>query len=220
MTFHTLAIPVGYILLTIILLWFLIGAKGWWWLKAVFIAGTLFFGVSLASSLNSYLGWPSQELIPRKFLVHSIVVREPDKKNSEDKGEVYIWVTKLPSELDKKDVEEEELYDPYLRVLEYRQEGRQPRSYELPYSDQLRRAAQAVNKRIAKGAVVIGKRGKDGGFGIPGKGKGKGKAGKGGSKMGKEGGKYGAFSFSHSDELYFHELPPPRVPDKVFGEPE
>jgi len=213
MTFNTLAIPVGYTLLVIVLLWFMIGARGWWWLKATFIAGTLLFGLSLATSLDSYLGWPSRELIPRKFLVHSVLVREPNKKDSKDEGVVYIWVTKLPSALDKEDAKEEEFYDPYLKALEYRQEGHLPRSYELPYSDQLRRAGAAVNKRIAQGAVVIGKRGKDGGFGLEGKGKGKGK-GKGGTgRMGKEG-KNGAFSFSRSDEIYFHELPPPRVPDK------
>lgn len=219
MTEHTLAIPIGYTLLIIVLLWFMIGARGWWWLKAIFIAGTLFFGVSLATSLNSYLGWPSQEVIPRKFVVHSVIVREPSKTDQNDKGVVYIWVTKLPSKLDDIDAQEDQFYDPYLKVLEYSQEGPQPRSYELPYSDQLRRAAGAVNKRIAAGAVVIGTRGKDGGFGIPGKGKGKGK-GKSGLKgaAGKEGGKNGAFSFSHSDEIYFHELPPPRVPDKIFGE--
>jgi hypothetical protein len=199
----------------------MIGAKGWWWLKAICIAGALFFGFSLESSVDSYLGWPSGELVPHKFVVHSIIVKEPSKKNLNDKGVVYIWVTRIPTKLDKEDSKEDALYDPYLKVLEYAQTGRQPRSYHLPYSKALRDAAQSVNKRIAKGAVVIGERGKNGGMGMPGKGDGKGE-GKGNGKgpgldgEGKGEGRNGAFSFSKSDELYFHELPPPRVPEKIL----
>jgi hypothetical protein len=219
-------IPIGYILITIVLLWFMIGAKGWWWLKAICIAGALFFGISLEHSIDSYLGWPSGELVPHKFVVHSVVVKEPSKKNPDDKGKVYVWVTKIPTKMDKEDDKEKEFYDEYVSVLEYSRTGRQPRCYELPYSKPLRDAAAAVNKRIAKGAVVIGQRGKNGGMGTPGgkgDGKGDGKGGKGGNNKGgpgtqssgKQGEGQGAFSFSQSDQLYFHELPPPRVPEKV-----
>ncbi len=72
-------LTIAFILLSAIILWFVIGSKGQWHLKAVCIALTLYFSLSLSKSLHDVAGWPSGERLPDKFEIHWGLVEEPDK---------------------------------------------------------------------------------------------------------------------------------------------
>ena len=75
-----MTIPLVFFSLFILVLWFIIGAKGHWALKAIVIAMTLHFCISIGLSLEGFAGWPSADGLPDKFMVHWIVVEEPDKR--------------------------------------------------------------------------------------------------------------------------------------------
>ena len=44
---ETIGIPVAFILLTILILWVIIGIKGKWWIKSCLISLTLYFSIGL-----------------------------------------------------------------------------------------------------------------------------------------------------------------------------
>lgn len=203
----SLGIPIGFILIASILLWFMIGAKGWWVWKAIAIGLTLYFGVAVWHSVNSYLGWPSHDPLPPKYMVSWVVIQEPDQKTSHP-GAFYLWVKEIES-TDK---------DPFLNSMAYRANSFEPRVYRLPYDPQLHKQMQQMLNQMKKGQVFIGgaNAGK-GGDGKGGKGKGKGKGGKGEGPKGH--GKGEGFGFSHqSRDIYLYPLPPPLIPEKISGD--
>jgi len=198
LTLSTLGIPIAFLILGIIVLWFLIGSKGWWWMKMGVISVVLYFCVALWYSLGSYLGWPSHSELPPKFIVHWVFIDEPSKK-TDYPGAIYIWIKELETEKN----------NPYFSILAYKGDTNDPRIYSLPYSKKLHGRMQQVLQQLRKGAVIIG------GKKAKGKGKGKGKGIGIGADEAEKGEGNGSFSFSHSDEFYFHELPPPKIPYKM-----
>ena len=196
-----MTIPVVFFTLFLLILWFVIGARGHWVLKAFVIGVTLHLCVSIGLSLSAFAGWPSEESLPQKFMVHWIVVEEPDKKTKE-KGAIYVWVTSLGENSGFIS----EKWRRFFVALPPTNFG-QPRSYVVPYSKQKHEESEGVLTQIRSGKTVIGEKGA--------KGKGSGKEGEGslgegdGSENGNEGG-----SFSKSEDVTFHELPPPHLPKK------
>ena len=95
-----MTIPLVFFSLFILVLWFIIGAKGHWALKAIVIAMTLHFCISIGLSLEGFAGWPSADGLPDKFMVHWIVVEEPDKRTKTG-GAIYVWATELGVQQDE-----------------------------------------------------------------------------------------------------------------------
>jgi hypothetical protein len=190
-----MAIPAVFFVLFLLILWFVIGARGHWLLKAFVIGVTLHLCVSVGLSLSGFAGWPCEDILPQKFIVHWIVVDEPDK-NTEEKGDIYIWVTSI-GEGDNL------LPDNWKRffVTLSHTNVHQPRSHVVPYSKQKHKESEDVLAQIRAGKTVIGERGAEGEKGSLGHGD--------GSENENEGG-----SFSQSDDVTFHELPPTRLPKK------
>lgn len=185
-------LTVAFILLSAIILWFVIGAKGQWSLKAACIAFTLYFSLSLAQSLPKMMGWPSTEKIPSQFEIHWGLVEEPDKITGES-GRIYLWLT--PQNEDS---------SPSWLISFHATEEDSPRAYSIPYSrDNHEKIDQAVQQIKAGnrvgGGVSEGEEGKEGGEGKEGEGQGDGD---------------GGGSLSDSPELYFEPLPPPKLPEK------
>ena len=180
------------------MLWFVIGSKGPWFLKAVVILFSLHLCLSIQYSLSGIAGWPSDDSPPEKFIVHWIIVKEPPKKTSGE-GAIYVWATNLSQKQnDNKDKWWERL------LLSFRPSDlTEPRSYRLPYSKELHEEANDALGRIMKGERVGGTN----------NGKGKGKGEGNGNEEG-EGEGEGGGTFSHSDDIGFHDLPAPRLPDK------
>jgi uncharacterized membrane protein YgcG len=206
-----MTIPLMFLSIALIVLWFIIGAKGHWALKAAVIAFTLHLCVSVGASLPDFAGWPSSSPVPSKFLVHWLVVKEPDKKTKEP-GAIYLWATNLSSE----EQENEEAWRRFLIPLDFTDLS-QPRVYKVPYSTESHEKADDVIGRIRDGKTVIGESASgegdgdgSGGEGKGGEGDGDGSGQEGGG--GNEGGGQGTFSLS--DDVNFQDLPAALLPDK------
>lgn len=207
-----LGIPIGFFLIGLVLLWFMIGTRGWWWVKTLFIGVVLLFGIMVWGSINTYLGWPSRAELPPKFLVHWATVNEP--KDGDDGG-IFLWL--LPLE---KAPETPIITGFNIDSLNYQSTMTEPRAYRIAYSKERHKQVQQMVQQLKKGQPFIG--GTKAGTG-KGKGKGKGKGdGKGdGQGLGLEGkgkgeGQNGAWSFSwQSKDFYLGPLPPPKIPNKI-----
>lgn len=207
MELQAIGIPIAFVLLATILLWLLIGAKGHWSLKMVFVAVTLYFSIAMWSSTGDLVGWASSKELPKKFLVHWMIVKEgmKDKKDSA----IFIWATELNKEFKPK----EEDVNPYFISFVAKKLAAEPRSYRIDYSREMHEQAMNILRKIRQGKRIVGEN-TGGGFGIAKKGgEGKGK-GKGGEK-GKKGKGGGEFNFSRKQKFMFYELPRAKLPPKV-----
>jgi len=203
---ETIGIPLAFLVFCGITLWILIWAKGHWLFKMGFIAATMYFGACMYKSLDALEGWPTQEELPDKFEVFWIKVEEPNKR-TKDPGTVYVWAQDLEPEKKKDNL-------PYFLKFHTKDEDGESRVHILPYSDQLRDEAQKIMERLKKGGRFMASKGKGKGIG-KGKGEGKGKGkGRGNGRRGKGDGKGKGGSLSQQQEPIFHELPPPKYPDK------
>lgn len=196
----TLIIVIGFLLIGAVSLWFFIYAKGWWWAKLLMILVVIGFSLAVWSALDSYLGWPTKEPTPTRFILLWAEIREPEPK-LDFAGAIYIWLI------------------PYEKVstepgpLEHKPQLGTPRAYELPYSrpvhEQMAKAREII---MGGGTVIMERRRGRSGVGEPGEGdEGEGEEGKNGRRgRGRRGG-YGERSY---DEFFFYEMPPPVLPDK------
>ena len=130
-----------FILLGGLILWFVIGTKGYWPLKMILITMTVCFSLFLSQTMQDVRGWPTDDALPDKFRVHWIVVKEPDKADRDNKGGIYLWVTDLSGD------------------------GSQPRSYRSEYSRKKHEDAQEALGMIMNGKAVGGRRGEGEGGG-------------------------------------------------------
>ncbi len=208
-----MAIALSFLILALLVLWFIIGAKGKWWLKALVIVMSLHLCLSISSSLPDFAGWPSDSELPDKFLVHWLVVKEPDKRTKE-KGSIFLWETNLS---DEASVDEKEGWEILLFSL-VTIDGSQPRVHRLPYSTEDHEQANDIISRIQNGETIVGtKKGEGAGEGNgegdgEGSGDGEGEGQQGGEGSNEEGN--GSGSFSLSDDVTFQQLPPPFLPPK------
>jgi len=189
MDMGTFGIAFALLVNVALLLWFVIGAKGYWWIKVPVIAVTLFLSIGIWSSVNDLLGWATSEPMPEKFQVHWIVIDEPNSKEG-DPGAIFVWATDLnPQPSD-------------WWIFHSMDDSGEPRAHKMPYSRQLHEQSQAIMQIIKKGGQFKGTmKGPPGKPGKPGEGK-KGKPGK---KSG---------SFSKEQVPMFYQLPPPKFPKK------
>ena len=153
MTPYTVAFPIAFSVLAAVLLWFIIGAKGKWILKALAIVGTLTMSILLWASLDDIEGWASSSPIPETFKLLSFSISEPS--NTENNGYIYIWVL---------GVEESKSIS-----LAGKRKG-QPRAHIVPYSRKLHQQLAQAGERMSRGRAVEGKRvkgsGSDGYMGL------------------------------------------------------
>ncbi len=217
MNLETIAIPIAFLVASALLLWFIIGSRGQWMLKAACIACTMYFGLAVWNSVGSYLGWPTSQEPPSKFQLHWAIVQEPDKQ-ADDPGVVYLWLRKIDQDDNAADEAQELKEESWLSILGYSGNKEQPRCYRLPYTRPLHEQLKQAKRQLAQGKPVIGKfSGKGFDTSKQGKGKGKGK-GKGGPPGGGKPGAGNAHSYGsgHRDsgEFIFYNLPPPKYPDK------
>ena len=192
-----MGIAIGFILIAALVLWFVIGARGNWVSKAAMILLSLYFCLSVGLSVNEFMGWPTDDQLPSKFLLHWAVIKEPDVKSG-DEGSIYVWVRPI-SEPEPK-VEHKEWND-YL--LSFYDGESQPRAYRIPYSRPLHEETQKAINLMLKGNGVGGTSGE-------------GKVGEGEGEVegeGTEGGE-GEGSLTRNGGIMFHKLPPTKLPSK------
>ena len=185
----TFGIAFALFINVILLLWFIIGSKGYWWVKVPVIAITMILSIGIWNSVNDLKGWPSDQALPQKFQVYWIIIEEPNPRQ-DDPGAIYVWAKDL---------------DPQPGgwwIFHSMDESGEPRAHRLPYSEQLKKQSRQILKGLKAGGSFKGTMKKPGGK--PGM---KGKPG--GPKAKGDGG-----SFSKEQIPMFYKLPPPKFPDK------
>ena len=134
-------IPIGFVLLGGLLLWFVIGSRGRWWLKLPTIALTCLFTFAVWSALDSFSGWPTAQNPPANALLVASTVDEPRA--------IYVWL--VPSDASG--------------LLRYRPDQSEPRAYRLPYSRQLHEQVDRGTALAKQGRPVELQRMQGGGSG-------------------------------------------------------
>lgn len=198
MRISTLAIPLAFIMLSVLLLWCLIGSKGKWWVKMILIFAVPNFALVVWKTLDTYLGWPTPEELPDEFAVVWVEIREPNPKIG-DEGAIYIWVRPHKLESGKEN-----------DILGYSYSPNEPRAYKLPYFRGLHEQMEKARRTIIKGRPVFGKR-KGSESGSPGDGK---RDGDGPNNPGNREGRDGDGNRQDGSGFEFYELPPGQYPDK------
>jgi hypothetical protein len=135
----TIGIPIAFTLVTALLLWFVIGSKGNWFVKFLSIVATLFFGFAVWNSIDQLVGWPTNVPLPKKYVYHWGVVKE-DK-------EIIVLVEEInPKASDGFDLLPEDI-------------TKQPRLHRLDYSKEDHKKIEQANKMVKSGRKVIGEEG-------------------------------------------------------------
>lgn len=123
-------LAIAFLLIAGLLLWFVIGSRGAWWLKLPVVVGTCAFTFAVWDALGSFDGWATVREPPARALFVSAVVDEPDA--------IYVWLI-APLE---------------PGVLGYRPRAGEPRAFRLPYTRQLHEQVERGSRLTRKGRHV------------------------------------------------------------------
>lgn len=195
-----LGIAIAFLIIVSLISWCLIGAKGNWLLKLFLITTSVVFTIGLYNSIEDLTGWSTKDDMPEQFLVHWALTKEPNKFTKEE-GSIYFWVSELDENHKVKTSKNFSFVAPHAP---------EPRTYNLPYTEELHKQVASITKMLKQGKQVVGK-----GKGMIEEG-GDDSNEKQGDKKGKGGNGKGAFSFSQEQKLHFYELPPPKIPEKII----
>jgi hypothetical protein len=139
----TAIIAIFFVVLACLVLWFVIGTKGKWSVKAPIILIVPSLCIMVWFSLESLMGWPV-ESVPRD--VYDIIgfdVQEPNKEQQFD-GSIYIWIKNMEGE------QQNDMFGYAKRMLE----DRKPRTYRRPYSRELHKQVEILKQALKSGARV------------------------------------------------------------------
>jgi len=191
-----LALPFALIMMAALLCWFIITAKGRWWIKLFLILAVPSFGLVVWRAMPSYAGWPADERPTGRAMLLWVEVREPLPREK-DPGAIYVWIVRL----------EDGVEDP--RMLAYRAARGEPRAHRLAYSRRSHEMADAAREMIKNGRPVViemnGLTGEGGDGETDGDDAGEGRPdGNGGPNYRNAG----------PDDFLMYELPDPVFPDK------
>ena len=134
-----------YVLIMILLSWTIIGIKGRWISKALFMAIAIWFSITLYHSFHNFMGWPTEETISTQYSqLIWFQIKEPSKVTNHP-GAIYLWVRELSSTEKPEGLTLNQLTNPMLWFT-YPDES-VPRAYKIPYTKKkhkkLRDAAEA-----------------------------------------------------------------------------
>ena len=137
-------VTILYVLLMVLLSWSIIGIKGRWITKGLFMAVAIWFSVTLYYSFHNFMGWPTEETINTQ---HSQLIwfqiKEPSKVSNHP-GAIYLWLREIPESEKIEGLTLKQLSDPMVWFI-YPDEAA-PRAYKIPYTKKrhkkLREAAE------------------------------------------------------------------------------
>ena len=138
-------ITILYVLLMVLLSWSIIGIKGRWITKGLFMAVAIWFSVTLYYSFHNFMGWPTEETISTQYSqLIWFQIKEPSKITNHP-GAIYLWVRELSSKEKPEGLTLTQLSNP-MTWFTYPDES-VPRAYKIPYSKkkhrELRKAAES-----------------------------------------------------------------------------
>ena len=137
-------ITILYVLLAVLLSWSVIGIKGHWMIKGLFMAIAIWFSVTLYYSFHNFMGWPTEEIINTQYS-HLIwfQIKEPSKVSNHP-GAIYLWVREISPTEKLEGLTLSQVSDPMVWFT-YPDET-VPRAYKIPYTKEahkkLREAAE------------------------------------------------------------------------------
>lgn len=134
MTAATIGIVIAYVLIAVLLLSMNLASRWMWWIKAGTIVVTTGFFLQTFAAIVGVIGWPSTSGLPPAFKLHWGTIVEPNQFMGEQ-GAIYLWV----EELDEHNIP--------MGV---------PRSFELPYSDELAEKVDQATENIQQGLETAG----------------------------------------------------------------
>ena len=137
-------ITILYVLLMVLLSWSIIGIKGRWITKGLFMAVAIWFSVTLYYSFHNFMGWPTEETInPQYSQLIWFQIKEPSKVSNHP-GAIYLWLREIPALEKIEGLTLRQLSDPMVWYI-YPDETA-PRAYKIPYTKKrhkkLREAAE------------------------------------------------------------------------------
>ena len=121
-----------YVLIMILLSWTIIGIKGRWISKALFMAIAIWFSITLYHSFHNFMGWPTEETISTQYSqLIWFQIKEPSKVTNHP-GAIYLWVRELSSKEKPEGLTLKQMSNP-MTWFTYPDES-VPRAYKIPYS--------------------------------------------------------------------------------------
>ena len=152
-------ITILYVLLMVLLSWSIIGIKGRWITKGLFMAIAIWFSITLYHSFHNFMGWPTEETINTKYSqLIWFQIKEPSKVSNHP-GAIYLWVREIPESEKVEGFTLKQLSDPMVWFI-YPDEN-VPRAYKIPYTKEahkkLRESVEARKKGIIT-YVEVGKK--------------------------------------------------------------
>ena len=137
-------VTILYVLLMILLSWSIIGIKGHWITKGLFMAIAIWFSVTLYYSFHNFMGWPTEEDINTEYSqLIWFQIKEPSKISNHP-GAIYLWVREISPPEKLEGLTLNQLSDP-MTWFTYPDET-VPRAYKIPYTREkhkkLRKAAE------------------------------------------------------------------------------
>ena len=130
-------VTILYVLLMVLLSWNIIGTKGRWITKGLFMAIAIWFSVTLYYSFHNFMGWPSEETISTKYSqLIWFQIKEPSKVSNHP-GAIYLWVREIPESEKVEGFTLRQLSDPMVWFT-YPDES-VPRAYKIPYTKKAHR---------------------------------------------------------------------------------
>lgn len=206
MDINAIGIPLAFLILSAIGLWLVIYSSGSWIYKAAFIVLCLYFSFAMWHSLSDLSGWATNSQLPKKSIIHWLLVQEPSKTDKSDLGAIYVWATEVDMEYQavRKNV------TIMARPFSSRKSDSEPRAYRTPYSELAHKQAAEAMKIIMSGKTIVGERGDGNGDSDA-----QGNGAQGAEGKNKAHGSHG--SMSQNQVYRFYELPAPKLPEKVTG---
>jgi hypothetical protein len=138
-----MGIFLSFVVVFVILLWIIIGAKGSVYIKFLTIFMSLGLTLLIVPSLNDLKGWPTSKDLPGEFQLLWIEVNEPSERRGSS-GSVYLWIISSSHE------------EGFLSNIPiFRSHNTmQPRAYTIPYSRDLHEKSQEMKRKIREGGSL------------------------------------------------------------------
>ncbi|MEM7042531.1 MAG: hypothetical protein AAF543_06950 [Pseudomonadota bacterium] len=120
-----------------------------WTVKSTVIGLALPAAVGTFLAIEAQLGWPSRTPLPSQFQLHAALIEEP-AAGERERGAIYLWLTPW-EEIDGDQVGtvSDAAVDAAPRT--------HPRAFDLPYSRDLHQKVDAMQERLARGEMVMGR---------------------------------------------------------------
>ncbi len=129
----TSGLVAAYVVVALLLLVLNLNARWSWTVKAIAIAVVSALYLVTYYSIPPLLGWPTDQPLPKRFLLLAAYVQEPDKASGRS-GQIVLWAADIA----------------------HGPRGAEPRAYRLAFSPALHEKVNEAEKNLKKNLPQIG----------------------------------------------------------------